>query len=114
MKLLLANQKTLIKLSLGLLLLATVALEFDMRTTQAHNAYLTSKSFNEVRVLAGDSVWSIASKFVTNKEDVRELITAIRQVNGLSASVDIYPGQVLKIPLRSPNHQIEPAIAKTR
>lgn len=114
MKLLLTNQKTLIKLSLGLLLLAVVALEFDMSITQAHNTYLTSKSFSEVRVLTGDSVWSIASKFVTNKEDVRELIIAIRQVNGLSINADIYPGQVLKVPLKIKEHQIEPSMAKIR
>lgn len=108
------NQKPLIKLCLGLLLLAVVSLELDISITQAQNTYLTTKSFNEVHVLTGDSVWSIASKFVTNKEDIRELITAIRHVNGLSTNANIYPGQVLKIPIKTNEHIIEAAIAKNK
>lgn len=109
-----SNQKSLIKLCLGILLLAVLSLELDISITQAQNSYLTTKSFNEVHVLAGDSVWSIASKFVTNKEDVRELITAIRHVNGLSIDANIHPGQVLKIPIKTKQHVLEATMAKTK
>lgn len=112
MKNLIRNQNLLIKLALGALLLAIFIFEFNI--TEANNAYLNSKSISEVRVLNGDSVWTIAAKFVTDKEDIRDLIVAIRQINGLSPNAEIHPGQVLKIPLKTKERIIvEPIMAKT-
>ncbi|MCE5287442.1 MAG: LysM peptidoglycan-binding domain-containing protein [Pelosinus sp.] len=52
-----------------------------------------------VQVSAGDSIWSIASRYVTNKEDIRELIAAINKTNQLDSNSKIYTGQTLKIPV---------------
>lgn len=93
--------KFLIKFAMGLLLLSVLACEMDINITQASNGYLSSGSYYEFRVATGDSVWSIASKLTTDKEDIRELIYAIRQVNSLSQNAEIHPGQVLKIPNKS-------------
>lgn len=65
------------------------------------NGYLDVNRYGTVQVKSGDSVWSIAAKYVTDKDDIRELTQAINQLNGLQKNSQIFPGQVLKIPLRS-------------
>lgn len=101
MRILINNQKFVIKFCLGLLLLSVISLDFDIHIMQAQNTFHTSKPYQEVHVLAGDTVWSIASKYVSNKDDIRELIMAIRQINGLAINAEIYPGQVIKVPVKT-------------
>lgn len=64
------------------------------------NAYLASNVYGSISVKSGDTVWGIAAKYVSDQEDVRELAQAIKEVNGLNHNVQIFPGQVLKIPLK--------------
>ncbi|HWR39754.1 MAG TPA: LysM domain-containing protein [Patescibacteria group bacterium] len=52
------------------------------------------------QVAPGDSVWSIAARLAAPREDVRELVFAIREINQLDKNARIQPGQVLKIPVR--------------
>jgi LysM repeat protein len=94
------HQTLITKLCLGLLLITIFALEFDINIISANSTttYWHEKTYNEVRVYSGDSVWSIASNFATSKDDIRELVTAIKRVNSLSNRAEIYPGQVLKVP----------------
>ena len=56
--------------------------------------------FQTVLVRQGDTVWTIASNFVSPKEDIRTLITIIKNTNALGNNVEIHPGQILKIPVR--------------
>lgn len=53
----------------------------------------------EVVVDEGDTVWGIAARYATNKEDIRDLVHRIKNVNGLEQDVQIYAGQTLKIPV---------------
>lgn len=48
-------------------------------------------------VVAGDTLWDIASRYVPEGEDVRPMIAAIRESSGISSST-IHPGQVLQVP----------------
>jgi len=64
------------------------------------NAYLASSIYGSISVKSGDTVWGIATKYVTDQEDIRELAQAIKEVNGLNNNVQIFPGQVLKVPLK--------------
>ena len=48
-------------------------------------------------VSAGDTLWEIATEHVVPGEDVRPLITAIKERSGLTSSA-LQPGQVLQIP----------------
>ncbi len=64
------------------------------------NAYLASSVYGSIAVKSGDTVWGIATKYVTDQEDVRQLAQAIKEVNGLNNNVQIFPGQVLKVPLK--------------
>lgn len=54
-----------------------------------------------VSVHSGDTVWSIASRYTNNKSDIRDFIYTIRKINSLDKNAEIYPGQVLKIPIQS-------------
>lgn len=50
----------------------------------------------EVVVQAGDSLWSIAER-VAPERDPREVVTAVRELNGLRSNL-IQPGQVVLLP----------------
>ena len=53
----------------------------------------------KVTVAEGETLWEIAGRHTEAREDVREVIFRIEQANKLN-SKQIYPGQVLKVPLR--------------
>ena len=52
-----------------------------------------------VTVAEGETLWEIAGRHTEAREDVREVIYRIEQANKLKTK-HIYPGQVLKVPLR--------------
>ncbi|MHC1758534.1 MAG: LysM peptidoglycan-binding domain-containing protein [Negativicutes bacterium] len=56
----------------------------------------------EYNVTAGDTLWSLACKTVQSGEDVRDKIIAIQKMNGLTPTQSLVPGQILRIPLKSP------------
>jgi len=67
--------------------------------------YTTAESYVDVQVNQGDTVWSIAARYASDKEDIRDLIIAIKRINGLNNNELIYPGQVLKIPIAAKSGQ---------
>ena len=54
-------------------------------------------SYTEVKVEAGDTLWTIAKAYGDSSKDIREIIYDICQVNNVDAA-SIYPGQILRIP----------------
>lgn len=76
------------------------------------NAFLVSDSYQLITVNYGDTLWSIASKYVTDQDDIRNLIIAIKQTNNLDNGVVIHPGQQLKIPLKTKNFEISRVVQK--
>lgn len=52
---------------------------------------------SSVVVRPGDTVWSIAGEVAGAEQDVRVVVDAIEELNGLEASV-VVPGQVLRLP----------------
>lgn len=54
-----------------------------------------------VKVSSGDTVWSIAARNTGEKDDIRNIVVAIKKANALDNHVQIYPGQVLKVPVRN-------------
>lgn len=51
----------------------------------------------EIQIKRGDTIWELAKKFTPNGKDIRKTIYEISLINNLD-SLDIYPGQVIKIP----------------
>ncbi|MCK4258333.1 MAG: LysM peptidoglycan-binding domain-containing protein [Halanaerobiales bacterium] len=52
---------------------------------------------NEVVVVQGDTLWSIAKTYNSSDNDIRELIYYIKKINQLTTA-QIHPGQTLFIP----------------
>ncbi|EAX48741.1 Peptidoglycan-binding LysM [Thermosinus carboxydivorans Nor1] len=76
------------------------------------NAFLLSSSYQIITVNNGDTLWSIASNYVTDQDDIRDLIIAIKHTNNLDNGVVIHPGQQLKIPLKTKNLEIGIVVKK--
>lgn len=53
-----------------------------------------------VTVQSGDTVWNIAARYQASQEDIRDVVRAIRTVNGLNVNSQIQVGQELKIPAK--------------
>ena len=62
------------------------------------NAYSKDISyFDYISVQQGDTLWSIAKDYASNK-DIREVIYEISKLNNIH-NTTIYPGDIIKIPL---------------
>ena len=53
-----------------------------------------------VTVKTGDTVWKIAARYQTPKDDIRDIVMGIRTLNGLNGNCQIQVGQDLKIPAK--------------
>jgi nucleoid-associated protein YgaU len=60
----------------------------------------SSMGYELVYVQAGDTVWNIAGRHTRDREDIREVVLLIRQMNRLNNSAEVFVGQTLKVPLR--------------
>jgi nucleoid-associated protein YgaU len=87
-------KKTKLVLSLVLIILALTPLAISW-------AFVDTITYQTVYVKPGDTVWQIAVKYASDKVDVRELVYEIRQVNKLDNNAKVYPGQALKVPVKS-------------
>lgn len=73
-------------------------------TNYLHNSFQslggsTSLQTISYKISTGDTLWNLAAKSITTKEDVRNQIIAIQKINGLTASQQLQPGQVIQIPI---------------
>lgn len=84
-----------------LLVLTLIVALWSIAPLASSNPYLDVSTCVNIYVKSGDSVWSIASNYVTDKDDIRDLTQAIKQLNSLNNNTQIFPGQVLKVPSKS-------------
>ena len=70
------------------------------------NVEKPTANYVTIQVHSGDTVWTIASQYASNKEDLREMVYAINTMNGLNHNAVIYSGQALKVPTPT-NRSIE-------
>ena len=59
----------------------------------------SSMGYELVYVQVGDTVWNIAGKHTRDREDIREVVMLIRQMNRLNNNAEVFVGQALKVPL---------------
>ncbi|MCI1822184.1 MAG: LysM peptidoglycan-binding domain-containing protein [Megasphaera sp.] len=88
------NQHPLINLKYFFVLTALI-----VSITQLGWIFHDNAQYIPVRVHTGDTVWNIASAAVDSGTDVRDVVDGILKVNHLSNNDDIYPGQILQIPV---------------
>ena len=55
--------------------------------------------YQSVTVCSGDTMWDIAARWADDGEDVRQVMYRICEANSLE-SKHVYPGQVLRVPVR--------------
>jgi len=58
-----------------------------------------------VIVQNGDSLWMIAERFTNNQIDIRQYINLIQEHNQMD-TVNIYPGDVIEVPLYTRDKQV--------
>lgn len=87
-------KKTILVMSLVLAILAVTPLAIS-------RAFVDTTTYDTVYVKPGDTIWQIASNYATDKDDVREVVFEIRRINKLDNNAHVYPGQSLKVPVRS-------------
>lgn len=85
---------------LVIILIVMLCLTFSIVFADAGTVQ-SNVTYKIVEVKSGDSLWNIAGRYVTNREDIRDKIAAINKVNHLDSNSKIYPGQALKIPVES-------------
>ncbi|MDU2066431.1 MAG: LysM domain-containing protein [Sporomusaceae bacterium] len=54
--------------------------------------------YETVTVTQGDTLWTIAARYTTEREDIRQRIVLICSINGLDSNGKIMAGQQLKVP----------------
>ena len=87
-------RKTILVLSLVLVILAITPFAIS-------RAFVEPATYETIYVKPGDTVWQIAAKCITDKDDVREVVFEIRRINKLDNNAKVYPGQALKVPVKS-------------
>ncbi len=71
---------------------------FHRKTPAAAEADTGFKSYTSIEIKSGDSLWSIASEYMTEDYDsVQEYVREIKSLNGLGGD-EIYAGKFLLIP----------------
>lgn len=61
---------------------------------------LTKPVYATIQIVAGDTLWDIASRYNQEGNDVRKFVYEICQLNEITAD-SIYPGQSILIPVYS-------------
>ncbi|BBB93083.1 MAG TPA: LysM peptidoglycan-binding domain-containing protein [Methylomusa anaerophila] len=56
--------------------------------------------YRTVQVKFGDSVWTIAGNYISKQDDIRQVVNTIIKINQLNHTAQVFPGQVLKIPVK--------------
>ena len=88
----------MMKILLAIWLLITL---WSITPLASSNPYLiVGSACDTICVKSGDTVWSIAANYVTDKDDIRDLIQAIKQLNDLNSNTQIFQGQILKVPVK--------------
>ena len=59
---------------------------------------LTVREYVNITVQSGDTLWNIASEYMSADTDVRHAVYTLCEINDIDSG-DIYPGQVLTVPV---------------
>jgi LysM repeat protein len=85
------------------IILLFIFISISVADVFANDKTYSNIQYSSITVGAGDSVWSIAVHYCDKKDDIREFIYIIRKINGLNNNAEIFPGQILKIPIHLNN-----------
>lgn len=77
------------------LLLFTSVMNFALGLNTVDSA--TIEEYTEVQVLSGDTLWSIADKYMDDNQDIRKSVYELCQINQISAD-QLYAGMTILVP----------------
>lgn len=82
-----------------LLIILTTSILLILDRKEVHSScYHTAHE--EFQVLEGDTLWDIASIYLSPGEDIRKMLYDIRKFNNMDTG-HIYPGDIIKIPIKN-------------
>jgi LysM repeat protein len=61
---------------------------------------LTIPEYAQVQIVAGDTLWDIASRYIQEGNDIRKFVYEICELNKITAD-SIHPGQSILVPVYS-------------
>ena len=82
-----------------LVYLFAISIIFLAVTMHLGNHYLRASEFDTVTIQANECIWDIAGKYTVNTEDKAELVEAICEINDISPSDVVKPGQLIQVPV---------------
>ncbi|MEN6413101.1 MAG: LysM domain-containing protein [Veillonellales bacterium] len=82
------------------LVLSLVLVVLTVTPLAISRAFVDTTTYETVYVNPGDTVWQIAAKYTTPKDDIREVVFEIRRINKLDNNAKVYPGQTLRVPVK--------------
>lgn len=96
------NQKILLGSVIFVLAVITICvITFGTVNTQAAPAEITYKYYTSVEIQSGDTLWSIASEYMTEDyKDIDEYIHEVCEINHILED-DIHSGQFITVPYYS-------------
>ena len=97
-KALVVNKFRFIRCLILIIFLLAVSTGLVMKVSSAEGIQ-KEKLYFEMYIKSGDTLWDLAKKYTPQGKDLRKTIYEISILNGLD-SADIYPGQIIKIPVQ--------------
>lgn len=77
-----------------LLVIGIISLIFSIEKVYSSSEEI---KYFEIEVVEGDTLWTIVSRYVTERDNMQKLIYDIKKFNGMDSSL-IHPGDIIKIP----------------
>ena len=96
MKVRIVNKTRFITFLIILLTLTSILINALFKIGKAYS--VTYTHYINIEVKAGDTLWGIAKKNNTGKEDIRKLVYKIMKINNLETA-KIKPGDIIKVPI---------------
>ncbi|AOT72917.1 cell division suppressor protein YneA [Geosporobacter ferrireducens] len=84
---------------LALIILLLVASTGLLMKISSAESIRKEKNYFEMYIKSGDTLWDLAKRYTPKGKDLRKTIYEISILNELD-STDIYPGQIIKIPIQ--------------
>lgn len=63
-----------------------------------HSNHAENVVYHEVQVGFGDTLWSLARPYVSDQDDIREVVYRIKELNQIRDAGDLQPGMTIRIP----------------
>lgn len=78
------------------IILFTVTINFALDLNTASSS--TKQEYTQVKVVSGDTLWSIADTYMHDNPDIRKSVYQLCQLNNINAD-ELYAGMTILVPI---------------